>query len=268
MAIQFVGYSTISAAGTGTLTASLTALTGGISATAAAGDLVLAFIGWGSNFNGTPTITSPASITLLTDLYSNDSNDANLGGGYFFVSSETSVTSNKGGAGFGSVLIVQVWRGVSTTSPFDVAYTTATNTGSGGINPAAITPVSDSSTIIACGLVATDTSVAAITGPSGFTSGGSDQQASSTASAQMKVAYLLNQPAGVAVNPGLMDTTAGGSGASGAAYTIALRTALGNIKYWNGTSWVAKPVKYWNGTSWVAKPVKYWNGTSWVVTPY
>lgn len=57
------------------------------------------------------------------------------------------------------------------------------------------------------------------------------------------------------------------------AATIAIRPSAGGgttgqIKVWNGTSFVAKPMKVWNGTSWVTKPVKRWNGTSWVTTPY
>lgn len=42
----------------------------------------------------------------------------------------------------------------------------------------------------------------------------------------------------------------------------------GQIKTYNGSSFVAKPVKVWNGSSWVAKPLKRWNGTSWVLTNY
>lgn len=44
--------------------------------------------------------------------------------------------------------------------------------------------------------------------------------------------------------------------------------STGQIKFWNGTAWTAKPVKVWNGTSWVVKPVKRWNGTAWVTTTY
>ena len=40
----------------------------------------------------------------------------------------------------------------------------------------------------------------------------------------------------------------------------------GYMKYWNGSSWVSKPVKHWNGSSWVQKPVKHWNGSSWVLS--
>ncbi len=42
----------------------------------------------------------------------------------------------------------------------------------------------------------------------------------------------------------------------------------GDIKVYNGSSFVAKPVKYYNGASFVKKPLKYWNGSSWVTTPY
>lgn len=45
-------------------------------------------------------------------------------------------------------------------------------------------------------------------------------------------------------------------------------SSTGEIKVWNGSSFIAKPIKVWNGTSWVTKPLKYWNGTSWVVTSY
>lgn len=52
-------------------------------------------------------------------------------------------------------------------------------------------------------------------------------------------------------------------------FTVSTSGALtGQIKVWNGTSWVAKPVKVWDGASWVTKPVKQYNGTSWVSTNY
>lgn len=49
-----------------------------------------------------------------------------------------------------------------------------------------------------------------------------------------------------------------------------LRTTAttGQIKYYNGSAFVAKPVKVWNGSSWVTKPLKRWNGSSWVTTNY
>lgn len=38
----------------------------------------------------------------------------------------------------------------------------------------------------------------------------------------------------------------------------------GHLKYWNGSSWVAKPLKYWDGATWALKPLKRWNGSAWV----
>lgn len=42
----------------------------------------------------------------------------------------------------------------------------------------------------------------------------------------------------------------------------------GQMKWYNGSTWVAKPVKWYNGATFVTKPVKYYNGATWVVTPY
>ena len=36
------------------------------------------------------------------------------------------------------------------------------------------------------------------------------------------------------------------------------------LKYYNGSSWVTKPIKYYNGSSWTTKTLKYYNGSSWV----
>ena len=35
------------------------------------------------------------------------------------------------------------------------------------------------------------------------------------------------------------------------------------IKVWNGSAWVLKPLKRWNGTAWVDTLLKRWNGSSW-----
>lgn len=43
---------------------------------------------------------------------------------------------------------------------------------------------------------------------------------------------------------------------------------LGQIKYWNGSAWIAKPIYIWNGTSWVEKPLYYFDGAEWVITSY
>ncbi len=40
--------------------------------------------------------------------------------------------------------------------------------------------------------------------------------------------------------------------------------AGGEIKAWNGSAFVSKPVKYWTGAAWVTKPIKRWNGSTWL----
>lgn len=37
----------------------------------------------------------------------------------------------------------------------------------------------------------------------------------------------------------------------------------GQLKVYDGSSWVWKSVKVWNGSSWVAKTLRYWDGSSW-----
>lgn len=58
------------------------------------------------------------------------------------------------------------------------------------------------------------------------------------------------------------------------AYTPPTKTAVnfefgtvvstGYIKWYNGATWVLKPVKYWTGAAWVQKPLKHWTGSAWV----
>lgn len=45
-------------------------------------------------------------------------------------------------------------------------------------------------------------------------------------------------------------------------------TTRGQIKIYDGTAFVAKPVKVWDGSSWGTKPAKRWSGTAWTETNY
>ena len=40
--------------------------------------------------------------------------------------------------------------------------------------------------------------------------------------------------------------------------------ALGNLKRWDGLSWVPVTLQRWNGSSWVPATLKRWNGSQWV----
>lgn len=40
---------------------------------------------------------------------------------------------------------------------------------------------------------------------------------------------------------------------------------LEGIKFFNGSSWVVKPMKVFMSGAWRTKQIKRWNGTQWVV---
>lgn len=70
-------------------------------------------------------------------------------------------------------------------------------------------------------------------------------------------------------DPGVWQNATDIAGVAFGSFTLALKAKSGgNIKVWNGSAWVAKPVKVWNGSAWVKKPVKRWNGSAWITTPY
>lgn len=45
-------------------------------------------------------------------------------------------------------------------------------------------------------------------------------------------------------------------------------TSTGQIKFWNGSAYISKPLKVWDGSSWVIKPLKFWDGFNWITTNY
>ncbi|WP_156666217.1 hypothetical protein [Rhodococcus sp. HS-D2] len=68
------------------------------------------------------------------------------------------------------------------------------------------------------------------------------------------------------------DTSGGGASAHppelNVTYTTDAPSTTGQIKVFDGSTFVPKPVKVWNGTEWVTKPVKRWDGSNWVETNY
>lgn len=56
---------------------------------------------------------------------------------------------------------------------------------------------------------------------------------------------------------GVMDVVAG-------AFDLAPSApGSGDVKVWNGTTWIDGTSKVWNGTAWIAGTRKVWNGTAW-----
>lgn len=165
--LQFVGAikNGWGGATSGNNTLSLTALTGGIASSAQAGDFVIAVYATGSTGDRTLTITDgTTNYTLIgSELYSNAAFfDTNLRVAYKrLTGADASVTFGPTtNALDGGAAIVYVWRGVSSTTPLDVAATTSTGINTGRPDPPAITPVSAGSKIIVIGAAASGTGVA------------------------------------------------------------------------------------------------------------
>lgn len=157
MAISYVGSNTGAWAGAavGNNTVSLTALTGGVSSTAAAGDLVIAVYATGSSADRTLNITDGTNAYILigTEQYSNGTTyDTNLRVAYKYLSAaDTSVTfgptGNNQDAGAATV---HVFRGVDSTTPIG-NIAPATGTGTGRPTPAAVVSSNTSSFLFIVG---------------------------------------------------------------------------------------------------------------------
>lgn len=153
--IQFVGSAISARAGStsGTVTLSLTGLTGGIAAAAASGDFILAAFGSSAASNVDLSITDGTSdYTSVANLYANDSRDTNLQVSYKFSTGDTTTTFGPtGGASQDGVIAVYVFRGVNATTPMDVTATTVETLNTLAADPPTITPSTSGAYIVAVG---------------------------------------------------------------------------------------------------------------------
>lgn len=157
--IQFVGSALTTKLGatTGDTTIDLTSgLTGGISTSAQSGDLVIAMFGTSSTADRTLSITDGTNAYTLisSELYSitGSGSAVNIRVAYKFITSDTATTFGPTGAvGDAGATAVYVFRNVDTTTPLDVAATTASGSNTSSPNPPGITPVSDQTFIVALG---------------------------------------------------------------------------------------------------------------------
>lgn len=149
---------------------SLTGLTGGIASAPVEGDLVVVITGFVAITNGNPGV-STAGYTEVSDLYANDTRDANMSVSWKIMtaSPDTSVNCNGSGtATNGAVCIVHVWRNADPVTPFDVADTEVIGINAAIPNSPSITPVTAGAVVLSAGLgtgAANDTSV---TAPAGY----------------------------------------------------------------------------------------------------
>ena len=131
-------------------------LTGGIASGVSAGDLVIVAFSTGSTANRSLSITDgTTSYTLLgSELYSDDSFDTNLRVAYKFMGGTPDTTVSIGPTGSlndAGIAGVYVFRGVDSSTPLDVAVTTATGTNTVLANPPSITPITAGAYVVAVG---------------------------------------------------------------------------------------------------------------------
>jgi hypothetical protein len=278
MAIKYVGRKTSTKAGatSGNSTISLSSgLVGGLRGNVEDGDLVIATFSTGSSSDRTLAITDGTTdYTLIgSEIYANGVVDTNLRVAYKFMAStpDASVTFGpSGGTADAACTAVMVFSGVDPDTPLDVTVQTATLTSSILANPPSITPSTDGAVIVCIGAG----SLAEVSFGSFSASGLSDFFSTSqndTHASVLGAGHKLDWTSG-AYDQSAFSYAFDSSNLSSAAMSLVLRpgpeSTGGNLKVWNGSSWVAKPVKVWNGSSWVTKPVKRWNGSSWVTTTY
>jgi hypothetical protein len=150
-----VGSQTYSRAGATTTLNVAFSLTGGISSTLAAGDVVVLAICLGSV--STALMTAPAGYTQLARFTASDNNDSILYVGYKIMGSTPDTTfpiPSALDAANSQAATVFVWRGVDVVTPIDVTTTTATGTNARTPNPPAITPTTANSVVMAIGAAA------------------------------------------------------------------------------------------------------------------
>jgi hypothetical protein len=148
-------------------TISLTGLTGGISSSAAVGDVVIL----AAVVNGTTGLTfSAAGYTSVADLYqSTNSDDVNLGVFYkVLTAADTTANINWGSATALNGVTAYVWRGVNAITPLDATSTTATSF-FGMPNSPSITTVTDNAVVVSIGgCVGPAANYVNLTAPSGM----------------------------------------------------------------------------------------------------
>lgn len=164
MALSFVGGKVAIFAGTtSTTNIVLTDLTGGSGSAPAAGDIVIVAYAVGAQADRSIGVTT-ADYTEEQELYANGTTyDSNLSVSWKKMGGtpDTSVDLSGTGSSFNAgAVAIHVWRGQDATTPFDVAETTATGTGTGRPNPAAITPTTAGAVIIVAGAAAATTGAA------------------------------------------------------------------------------------------------------------
>ena len=192
------------------------------------GDVVLVSnaINNGNNGDMNPGVQM-SGYSEIADIFGNGTtNDLNLSVNWKVMSSspDTSVACNSSGsASLASVCIVQAYRGVDTSTPMDVATTTANGSGAGIPNPPSITPSTSGAWVVVSGGGGAGTPDASVTAPTGYSNQTEDTlDVTNDGTAAMASKAWTSGTEDPAAWTGWATT---GSGASWAAVTMALRPA-------------------------------------------
>jgi hypothetical protein len=152
---------------------SLTSLTGGIDTQPSQNDLVIVVNG----AYGTSDISmgvSTSGFTKEAEGYSDDTRDTNAAFSWKIMTGtpDTVVSCDgSGNAANGAAAVCQVWRGVDTTTPFDVALVHGGGIDEARVNTGAITPVTTDAIVGSCGIGVSAAVQGTLSAPTGYNLG-------------------------------------------------------------------------------------------------
>lgn len=240
--IQYVGAATGQGfTSGGTVTVSLTGLTGGISSSAQIGDIVVISIGVAGSTNA-PAIPTVSGYTQAATAGANDTNATRIYTGYkVLTSADTSVSYTWVASNGSSAAYVSVWRNVDATYPLDITTQFIGTQNTVLANPLAITPVTLGAYIIAAAAGANSAAGNAIYSSSDLTD---FRTASEGSTYDLSIGGGYKQWTSGAFNPAAFTFSAGDSSTySNASTTLALRpTGKTNPSFINSASGFASTV--------------------------
>lgn len=207
------------------------ALTGGLAAVPAAGDLVIVTCVTGSAAgNPAMDVTTPTGYTALGQLnQSAATNDTSMNVSYKVMGGtpDTAVTiPGTTNNAWGEAYAIQVFRGVDATTPMDVAAVAGGATGTGRPNPGSINTVTAGVAVVICGGGAAGTG-ANYVAPANYATNFITANGADTTDAMVGCGYRLNpaNPEDPAVYTGGTTNAAD----SWCSYTLALRPVGGAL---------------------------------------
>ena len=193
-------------------------------------DIVILSYAIGDNDDGdfTMAISSGAGWTKIADLYSNDSDETNLGVFWKIMGAtpDTTVTvDGLGGSDASTTAVAMAFRGVDQTTPLDVTTTTATGINSVLANPPSIDHNGSTGTIVvAVGAGAHGGGVQTYTGGAGYTTNFATIGANDTTDSTIGMGHSLS-PSDPEDPPVFAFSGSDGTTLSWCAATVALRAA-------------------------------------------